>query len=268
MPDDTVTTPPWIASLPDDLKNNPSITAFKGNTWDEVGPTVLKSFIETKALTGRKAYSVPADDWKPEQWAEWNKTIGVPDAPDKYPTPDAAMAEKAGMSKETLDAAFKKFHEIGMTPRQVKSLLNDWYIGEAAKGADMAEQQRKAQTEQATTTLKQEFGDKYEAKMGLVKAFLSKFGSPELIKWADESGAGNSPEFVKALVKASEAMLEDSSHGGRAGQFGPASSKASALQAISELKMDKGFMQQFMSGQKDAVKKWNDLHQVAYSSTQ
>lgn len=257
-------TPSWMADLPEELRTNPTIQSFKGDDWKTVGPVIAKSFVETKAMTGRKAYDLPSEDWKPEQWQAWHKSIGVPDAPDRYPVIDQALAEKAGMTQETLSAAFKKFHEVGMTPRQVKAILNDWYVPEAVKGSELMATQRQAETAIATQALKQEFGDKFDAKMGLAKAFLTKFGSPELIEWADKSGAGNQPEFVKALIKASEAMLEDSSTGGRAGRFSEAGSKGEALQKILEIKNDKGFMERFMSGQKDAVKMWNDLHQIAY----
>lgn len=266
MAEDTTNQPAWLADLPEDIRGNATLSSFKGNDWKEVGPALAKSFIDTKAMTGRKAYDLPQQDWPAEKWQEWNKTIGVPDSPEKYPAVDDAMAAKAGMSKEALGVAYKKFHELGMTPRQVKGLLNDWYVGEAARGVDIQEQQSKAQAETDIASLKQEYGDKYHAKMGLLKSFLQKFGSPELVDWAEKSGAGNNPGFVKALVKASEAMLEDSSHGGRAGQFGPASNKQQALLTISELKQNKDFMSQFMGGNKEAVKKWNELYQMAYSN--
>jgi len=266
MSESTTNQPAWINDLPEDLRSNPTLTGFKGNEWKEVGPVLAKSFVETKALTGRKAYDLPKDDWTPEKWQEWHKAVGVPESPDKYPAIDPEKAAKAGMSKEVVDSAMKRFHELGLTPRQAKGLLNDWYLEQAYKGSEMQETQRKAEAEANIASLKLEYGPKFDAKMGLLKAFLGKFGSPELIEWAEKSGAGNNPGFVKALVKASEAMLEDSSHGGRAGQFGPESSKAAALQAISELKQDREFMTTFMSGNKDAVKKWNDLFNLAYNN--
>lgn len=259
------TTPAWVNDLPDDLKGNPNIADFKGNEWKEVGPVILKRFIDTKAMTGRKAYDLPQDDWTPEKWKAWNTSLGVPDSHDKYPAVDEAMATKAGMSKEVLTGAYKKFQELGLTPRQVKGLLNDWYVGEAAKGAEMQDTERKAKAEADIASIKLEYGDKYPAKIGLLKAWMQKFGSPELVEWAETTGAGNNPGFIKAIVKSAEAMLEDSSHGGRAGQFGGASNKAQALSTIAELKQNKEFMAQFMKGQKDAVKKWNDLHQLAYN---
>ena len=262
--------PAWLADLPEDLRGNPAITSFKGNEWKEVGPVLAKSFIDTKAMTGRKAYDLPQDDWKPEKWQEWNKTLGVPESPEKYPAIDDALAQKAGMSKEVLAGAYKKFHELGMTPRQVKGLLNDWYVGEAAKGAELQSTQTKAQQEAEIASLKLEFGPKYDAKIGLLKAVLTKFGSPELTEWAETSGAGNNPGFVKALVKIGEAMMEDASHGGRAGQLGEASNKQQALQSISSLKQDKEFMNTLTNGsgpaQKEALKKWNELFQLAYNT--
>src|SRR5215218_4903194 len=90
------TGPAWLADLPEEIRSSPTLSDFKGNEWKEVGPLMAKRFIDTKAMVGKKAYDLPKDDWKPEQWAEWHKTIGVPEAPDKYGAIDPALLSKAG----------------------------------------------------------------------------------------------------------------------------------------------------------------------------
>src|SRR5688572_7477369 len=79
----------WRASLPEDIRADPSLA-----TIPDV-PTLAKNYVSTKALTGRKAYDLPNPEWKPEQWAAWNKSIGVPESPDKYSPVDKATMEKA-----------------------------------------------------------------------------------------------------------------------------------------------------------------------------
>lgn len=253
--------PTWRDSLPEDIKSHSALAQFNDL------PSLAKSYIDTKAMVGRKAYDLPKDDWKPEQWAEWNKTIGVPEAPDKYGAPPEEMLTKAGLNKEVLTSAQKRFHELGLTPRQVKGIMDEWYLPTAIKGAEIRAQQEATEREAAKANVQTElnrlYGDKVPAKLGLVKSFLAKFGSPEFVKWADESGAGNNVGFVNTLIKAGEALMEDTSRRGGAGDF--SSPQASALATINDMKADKEFMKRFEAGDKAAVKKWNDAYQAAYS---
>ncbi len=250
-------TPTWRDTLPEDIKADPSLS-----TIPDV-PTLAKNFLATKALTGKKAYDLPADDWKPEQWKAWHATVGVPETPDKYFIPEAAALEKSGVPAEVLKSAHAKFHEAGLTPRQAKALV-DWYVGDATKGQEMLSTTRAAEKAQTEAALKQEFGDKYEAKLGLVKSFLSQYGSPELLAWAEQTGAGNNAGFVKAMVKAGEALLEDSSRKGTTMASSPDVAMAQAQMEIEEMKGNKELMSRFFSGDKAVNQRWLQLHSVAF----
>ena len=264
----------WIADLPEDLRGNPALSSFKGNDWKEVGPVLAKSFVETKSLTGKKAYDLPKEDWKPEQWNEWHKTIGVPESPDKYSEPPEEMISKAGLNKETLAAAKKRFHELGLTQKQVKGLMDEWYIPTAISGAELTakqqEQERLESAQKLESELTQMYGDKKDAKLGLVKAFLSKFGSNELVEWADKTGAGNDPGFVKTLIKAGEALLESSSRHGSGGtaELGPDAAKAAALKEIEDMMAkrinDPKYADAFNDPRSAERKRWTELHDLAY----
>ena len=277
MSEQTTTPPAWVNDLPEDMRGNAAVASFKGNEWKEVGPAIFKSFIETKAMTGRKAYDLPKDDWKPEQWGEWNKVLGVPDSPDKYGAPPEEMLTKAGLNKDVLSAAQKRFHELGLTPRQVKGIMDEWYLPTAIQGSEARAKQeqdeRAASSAKLENDLKLAYGDKTDAKKGLVKAFLSKFGNDELIEWAEKTGAGNDPGFVKALIKASEALLEDSSaRGGSGAGLGPEASKATALKEIDAMIAqrinDKDFAARFEDPRSAERQKWDQLHQLAYKQAQ
>lgn len=230
---DGATTPAWIADLPEDLRANPTIASFKGNDWKEVGPTIAKSYVEARSMMGKKAYDLPQEDWKPEQWSAWNKTIGVPEAPDKYPALDMALAEKAGMNKEIIDGTLKRFHELGLTPRQAKGILNDWYVSEAVKGAELQAQQEKEAQEKSLAAIKAEYGDKFEAKAGLVRSVL-KLGGDDLAQRIEAAGYGNDPKLFKALAALGEKILEDTAAKGGQGQgaLGPEAERADALRQI------------------------------------
>ena len=262
-------TPAWISDLPEDLRSNPTLSSFKGNEWKEVGPVMAKSLVETKALTGRKAYDLPQPDWKPEQWSAWNKTIGVPEAPDKYSPVDKAALEKAGLPPEVITAAAGKFHEMGLTDRQAKGLL-DWYVGDAAKGRELQATNTAAEKAQGEAALKQAYGDKYEAKMGLVKAWLGKNSDPEFLNFVETNGLANHPAFIKAIIKSAEATLEDSSRNGGGNPFGDTASRAVAMQKIEEIKArritDPAYSKAFNEPKSSERAEWDRLHEIAFNT--
>lgn len=252
----------WRASLPDDLKGDANLS-----TIPDVA-TLAKNFVMTKAMTGKKAYDLPQADWKPEQWAAWNKTIGVPEAADKYSPVDKAILEKAGLPPEVITSATAKFHEMGLTDRQAKGLL-DWYTGDTIKGREMQATQGAAERAQSETALKQEFGDKYEAKLGLLKSWISHNATPAFAVAVEKAGLGSNPDFVKAIIKSAEQTLEDSSRSGHRSPFGPGSSQAAALGELEAMKArrmsDKAYNQLFYQPKSAERERWDQLHAAGYN---
>jgi hypothetical protein len=247
----------WKASLPEDLRANPSLATIPDI------PTLAKSYVDTKAFTGKKAYELPQPDWKAEQWSAWNKTIGVPEAPDKYSPIDKAVLEKAGLPPEVISSAAAKFHEWGLTDRQAKGLL-DWYMGDTIKGRELQEQNSEAERAKGESALRGEFGDKYEARMGLLKAWLSQNGSPEFAEAVDAAGLGSNPAFVKAIIASAEKTMEATGRsGGSPATTGPEAA-ASALMEIEAMKADMTQMKRYFGGDKEMVAKWRELHKAAY----
>lgn len=260
--------PSWVADLPEDLRGNPTLQSFKGNDWKEVGPALAKSFIETKKMTGQKAYDLPKDDWKPEQWGEWNRSIGVPESPDKYPTIDGELLKKTSLPPEVLASANKKFHELGLTPKQVKGLVNDWYLPDVAKGMEQEAAAKQEAMKRDEEAIRAEWGDKFDTNAGLVKAALAKFGSPELSKWAEENGAANNPALAKMLAKIGEQMLESSARGGGSTASGGGQDKTGALKEIEEIMAkrisDPAFAKAFENPKSPELARWHELHKIAY----
>ncbi len=260
--------PAWIADLPEDLRSNPTIASFKGNDWKEVGPVIAKSYVEARSVMGKKAYDLPQDNWTPEQYSTWNKSIGVPESPDKYPALDMAKAEKVGMTKEVVEGTLKRFHELGLTPKQAKGLLNDWYLEQAVKGSEMQAEQEKQANAQAIQALKTEYGDKYDAKAGLIRSVLN-LGGPELAQRLEAAGYGNDPQLFKALATLGEKILEDSSaRGGKAGIIlGPEADRAAAEREIKEIMAarinDPTLEAKYNDPRSAERNRWNELHQKA-----
>ena len=230
--------------------------------------TLAKNYIATKAMVGKKAYELPQADWPKEKWAEWNKTIGVPEKSDNYSKVDSAALEKAGLPPEVISTATQKFHEMGLTDRQAKGLL-DWYVGDAAKGSEIQQQAVAASKIQGEQTLKREFGDKFDAKMALVPVWLKQNADPAFLEAIEKAGLGSDPNFVKAIIKSAEATLEDTSRSGNTGAPGGGEG-ASALQEIEQMKIrrlsEPTYAAKFEDPRTPERQRWEQLHQIAYSS--
>lgn len=252
--------PAWIAELPEDLRTNPSLTTFK-----TIGD-LAKSHVELRSHVGRKEDELfPKDDWKPEQWTAFHKRLGVPEKPDGYPAVDDAMAEKAGLSKEVLGAAMAKMHSLGLTPRQVKGIVHDWYLQDAIKGTELQAQQQKEAHEKTIGELKRKYGDAYDAKVGLVKSVL-KLGGGDLADRIANAGFGDDPQMFDALVALGSKVMESSSGG--AGKLGDGSSPEVALREINTIKQQRIANPTVDAAYNDPKssehKRWKELHALAY----
>jgi len=271
MSDNGAVTPPaWMGILPEDMRSDQTLQSFKGDKAEDVLPVLAKSYVESRKMIGKKAYDLPQDDWKPEQYATWNKAIGVPDSADKYELPADELMTQAGMPKDAIIAANKKFHELGLTPRQVKGLVNDWYLKDAAAGNEVLSKQKSDAAKAAASAIHQEYGDKFEAKKGLVKSVLA-LGGGDLAERLEAAGFGNDPALFKALVAIGEKTMEDSSRRGGSGTaLGPESMRAEALQKIQEIKAariaDPRLSEKFDDPRSAEFRQWKELHQKAYTS--
>jgi hypothetical protein len=68
---------------------------------------------------------------------------------------------------------------------------------------------------EASKTDKEFGGDKLEANLGIAKAALDQFGTPELKELLNASGIGNHPEVIRYFYKVGKATSADTFVGGR-----------------------------------------------------
>ena len=116
--------------------------------------------------------------------------------------------------------------------------------------------------------LKQEWGDSFNAKADAAFRAAKEFGGQELAGVLQQTGLGNHPVFVKMFAKIGETISEDVARG-RSSNDSFVASPTTALAEIGQLKGDPDFLAAFNNqrnpGHKEAVQKWNKLHEKAYS---
>jgi hypothetical protein len=162
----------WLDTLPDDLKGNEDLKAFKDPA------EVAKALLETKA-------KLPV---APETADAYQ--LAIPDGikvDDSFVAEAKAWAHKAGMSQGQFEAFAQPYME-----------------------AQRQYEQQVQQAEQAAIDgLRKEWGPKFDENLTLTKATIKRFGGEDLAQFVETSRMGNNAAFVKAWFQVGKAISED-----------------------------------------------------------
>lgn len=245
----------WRASLPEDLRAEPSLATFK-----DVG-SLAKSFVHAQRMRNDKGLILPADDALPEEWDGFYKALGRPETPDKYEFSEVKLPEgqtvDADMEKDFREQAYK----TGLTAKQAAA-LRDWYFGTASKKLESFEAQVKEGREQAENVLRKDWGGKFDENLARAKAALQEFIPQEDLKETIEAldaGPGNDPRLIKVFFNISQAMTEDKIVG-KAAQF----TTKTALEKALEITRDPAYIEAHHPQHKQKMKEAEELFKLAY----
>lgn len=252
-----VNVPAWV---PSDLRGHKSLTKFK-----EPGD-VAKAYVNLETMLGKRV-EVPADDSPAEVKAAWRAKIGVPDTADGYEAP--TVPDGVQVNQEILTAAKGKFHELGLTKSQAKS-LTDWFIGQEVEISAQRNAAFQKSKEDGMAELTKMWGPAAPRQIALCQRFVAEVGGEDLRAALNETGAGNDPRVVAALAAAG-AMMEESH---LISPVNVGTSQADALAEIAKIRAaraadrkhplnDKG-----NPGYKDAAKRFAELYRIAYPDMQ
>ena len=201
-----VVVPDWKTGLTGDfapLAQEASLASFKGKDWSEVGPSLAKSYVETKKMVGvKQTLRIPDEHATPDEVAAYRKAIGVPDTPEGYgiKRPEAALAAW----DETAEKNFLgEMHKLGTPPHVVQAVLN-WY------GQYLTEEQRGWHREAEATQqiLRTEWGPDYAANVGVAKRAIQQYGGDALVDLFAQNGMGRHPLVVKTFAAIGKELME------------------------------------------------------------
>ena len=242
----------WRDGLPDDLKANPSLAVFT-----DVG-ALAKSFLHQQQFVGKKGVLVPSETDSPEAWANFSKSIGVPDLPqyDLKPPKDAQVNEPM----------FNKFKEIfqknGVLPRQAQAVV-DSYIAFEQETLKQSMQQKQQKSQQALADLKREWGEGFEKETAAARVAAKQIGD-DFVKYLKESGLADDPQVVKALAKFGKLYGEDKLRG-EAGSGPMGKTQADLDKEIAVIESDPDYMNPMSRNFTLLNQKRTSLYQQRYS---
>lgn len=147
---------------------------------------------------------------KPEtlakEFVSLKKKYVVPEKPEEYEYDAKDVAEEM---KQALDAWKVKAKEFGMTKEQFSKLTA--YQIETMKAIRANEAKAREDNAKASAEeLKKEWGNKFDENLTAAKKAMKQVFPESFGKFLDTSGLGNHPEMVRAMVRLSQAVSEDS----------------------------------------------------------
>lgn len=186
---ETAESPKILAQLPDKYKADPELVGLaKDNNW---GPII--------------------DEFK-RRGDELGKVPKAPETVEGYKLDTRGVFENA----EARGAFLKTAHEAGLTQGQIEKLgpfaAN---LVSAALGEDQKVKEKRFK--EAETELKDEWGDKYDTNLTIVRRAVEQLGGAELAQHLTRLGIDNDPVLVKMMHKVGTLVAEDSLVDGKAG---------------------------------------------------
>jgi hypothetical protein len=200
-----------------ELKANPSLAKFQNH--DALGESYLAL---EKKFGDKNAHVRPGPDSTPEEKADFNKWLGVPEGADKYSlNADAAkikemLPEGTPIKEAFVKGAFETFYKVGLTDEQANGVIGFFAEQQAAEMAAMSEHLTKGLDD-----LKKSLGHAYEAKLAVAGRAIDQLCEgenkiPGLAEVMDPKSndpialwVQSNPAMIRLFMFLGEAMGED-----------------------------------------------------------
>ncbi len=245
----------WRDTLPDELKNAPSLAKFK----DEA--SCIKAYLEIEKIFPNRI-AIPKDDATEAEWDTFYKKIGRPE--DKRYRPDNLPI---GEDEEPVLARYEEIlHKSGLTRKQGEKVLNHMIELSAQMDSEAKTREETTRSENLTI-LEKTFGDQMDLKMKQIQAALGQFGNPELAALVEQTSYH--PALVQFLSSVGEKFASDRLVTGDSPTL--PTSRQTALDEIKRLEMDEAFQLDYRGNdfekRQEAIKKMDGLHKIAQQTS-
>jgi hypothetical protein len=205
----------FLTTLPDDLKAEPSIQTFKGKG----AADILKSYVNAQKMVGGDKVVVPAGKLDTEEnWNALFEKIGRPKSAEDYKFEAVQPPEGMPIAPEFEKSVKALAHRMGLVPKQAAALHKEimGWIGNTYKSHKEGTQKT---AEEAETALKTEWGNKYDANLGLAVKVLDTYGGKAEEVKAFKDKFGNDLVAVRILANIGNLIGEGNFIKGQAPAF-------------------------------------------------
>lgn len=251
-PTDTWVPPDWAKDAPAEL--HPMLKAKNYATPVDV----LKAYAEAQKVISADKVPLPKDG----QWdAESRKKLGIPETAEGYQLEKPQLPEGMAWDEKFEKALIPVAHQAGLTPRQLQTLMGAYAEYQKGQFEALGASVKQAR-EQVESTLRQEFGGQFDAKVSMAKRVVQQLGGEELVRALDETGFGNNPALVKFAAKIGSMMAEDTLKSGANTGFGMGVEEAKT--EIARLEANPIYMDKYHAERPALMKKRDELYKIAF----
>jgi hypothetical protein len=189
----------WRASLPDDLRDNPTLEKYSSVE------SLAKGYINASSMLGQDKLVMPKTD---EDWGDFFNKIGRPEEPAGYEFEPVDLPEGTPFDEGMLDQFKEIAHNAGLTGKQANE-LQKWYMEQTGNQFEGMIRNAEDDMANAQTALRTEWGNAYDQKLNQAMRAIREFGGDRLAEELDATGLGNNVEIVKAFANAGEKIMGD-----------------------------------------------------------
>lgn len=242
----------WTSGLGED-----SLAYIQNKGW-ESPENMLESYRSLEKFAGgsKSLVELPGVDADDETMSAFYDRLGRPESPDQYgfEAPENADADLMNWFGETA-------HKHGLSQKQAQAIFGEWNEMSTSR-MEQFESMKLEQAEADIGALKKEWGADYDKNINSGRIAAQNLGYDEQALSSLEDKMGTA-EMLKLFSNLGSKMGEDSFvSGDSSGGFGTTPAQAQA--EINNLKLDKQFMDAYLSGDKAAVTKMKGLMERAY----
>lgn len=191
----------WQDSLPDDLKQEASIGAFKSVA------DMAKSYVHAQKMVGADKVIIPSEKAGEDDWNAFYKKLGRPESSDKY---ELDLPKDAPVDGEILKGLKDTAYKSGLNTKQLNTLMG-WYTGASSEKIKAAQVEQQNKYNEEIKSYEEAVGgkDKLLVEVDKARRALRELGDDDLIKFLDESKMGSRAPIIKFFSKLADQMSED-----------------------------------------------------------
>lgn len=210
----------WREALPENIRNEKCLDNIK------TFGALAQSYVHAQKAMGSKRVAVPGETSTPEEWNEFYKALGRPDAEGDYKHDGVELPEGISLDDEQV-ASFRKFaFAHGMSQKTFEAALA-YDVKRSQAAYQAAIDAHNAEYNATLGKLKQEYGSNFDTVVGQCNKAMETFNLTEVMR---EKGLLNNYTIIKALASIGEKIGESKLKGGEGISSG--NDPASRLQEI------------------------------------
>lgn len=248
--------------LEEGVKGHSALLPFKSPA------DAMKAYVKVQPLLGADKAPIPKDWTNVEEVNQFAAKIGRPESAKGYDIGEIQLPEGFALDSKMVDNFKEMAHKYALSPWQVQNLIKDYTkLQTESTLKEHATIQNERQSRLADYERSLGSTIKFEENMALSRHALETYGDPELRQIIQDNGLDQEPSFIRAFARMGMDVKEGRAHTtpSQNAVFN-AGTPDGATQKIAELKLDKDFMKAFQTaydpGHKEAVEKWQKLHEI------